>query len=67
MRLNENVNNSRKISTFSEVFHKIEDELNSLYEKSMICFSNDSKSPELKLQKITDDSKSNQKFKKVLL
>lgn len=68
MRSNENSNSQRKMSSFYEVFHKIEDELNSLYERSMICFSNDSKTPELKLQKISEESFSQQKkIKKALM
>ncbi len=54
MRSNENTDHPGKLTSFYDVFHKIEDELNNLYEKSMVCFSNNSKNQELKLQKITE-------------
>jgi len=54
MRSNENTDHPGKLPSFSDVFHKIEDELNSLYEKSMVCLSNNSKSQELNLQKVSE-------------
>lgn len=56
MRSDENSNNQKRPLSFYDVFHKIENELNNLYEKSMICFSNDTKPTELKLQKFSNES-----------